>query len=307
MRTLPLCFVLLALVGRMAAADPVIPEKMIPKLAKVTPEMVARITEACPAEPIARPASPRRVLIFSRCEGFVHGSISVCDKALVIMGEKTKAYSADISYDYDVFDAAKLAQYDAIILNNSTGTKIPEGAPRQALLDFVRNGKGIVGIHAAVDNFGNFPEAKAMMGGIFAGHPWGAGGTWRFKVEEPQHPITACLDPAGFSVKDEIYQYDQKITGRHNVRVLVTLDLSDEKTAKAATDKEKNGKPKGIRTDGDNPVVWVRQEGKGRVFLNGFGHNNEIFWSTPMLKLNLAGIQYAIGDLKADDALVPKK
>ncbi|MEI7731750.1 MAG: PA14 domain-containing protein, partial [Verrucomicrobiota bacterium] len=34
------------------------------------------------------------------------------------------------------------------------------------------------------------------------------------------------------------------------------------------------------------------------------GNNDEIFWSASMLKLNLAGIQYAVGDLKADDVVV---
>jgi len=158
-----------------------------------------------------------------------------------------------------------------------------------------------VGIHAAVDNFQNFPEARAMMGAVFAGHPWG-GNTWRFKVEETKHPITQVLDPAGFSFKDEIYQYDEKLTGRQNLRVLVTLDLSDPATLLGSDNGVKQ-----IRTDGDNPVVWIRQEGQGRVFVNGFGHHNETHWDPTMLALNLAGIQYAIGDLKADDTLLPKK
>jgi type 1 glutamine amidotransferase len=164
----------------------------------------------------------------------------------------------------------------------------------------VRNGKGLVLLHAAVDNFEDFPEAKTMVGGIGAGHPWGHYSAWRFKVEEPKHPITAHLDPSGFSMKDEQYQYDQNHTGRHNVRVLVSLDMSD-----AGTAKDENGKLRGFRTDGLNPVVWVRREGRGRVFVNGFGHNNETCWDCSMLQLNLAGIQYALGDLKADDAILP--
>ena len=70
-----------------------------------------------------------------------------------------------------------MAKYDAVVLNNTTQLAIPDDGKKQALLDFVRGGKGIVGIHAATDNFYKWPEAAAMMGGLFAGHPWGGGGT----------------------------------------------------------------------------------------------------------------------------------
>ena len=284
--------------GVAAAAEPVVPAYMATNLAKVTPEMVDRITRACPDKPLAAPAKPRRLLIFSRTENFTHDAISVAEKALTILGERTGAFAAEVSYDYDVFDAARLADYDALVLNNAQQLKIPAGAPRQALLDFVRGGKGLVLIHSAVSNFDDFPEAKKMVGGAGAGHPWGHYLAWRFKVEEPDHPITAGLDPAGFSFKDEQYQYDQNSTGRHNVRVLVSLDMSDPATA-----KDDKGKARGFRTDGLNPVVWIRAADQGRVFVSGFGHNQEGYWDPRLLRLNLAGIQYALGDLKADDAL----
>jgi type 1 glutamine amidotransferase len=268
-----------------AADEPKIPGIMLPELTKVTPEIIAKITAACPNDPLAKPEKPRKILVFSRCENFTHHSISVADKALSSLGEKTKAWSTDMSYDYSVFDAAKLAAYDAIVFNNNQNMVFPEGAAREDLLNFVRDGKGIVALHSAVDNFGSddLTELRNMIGGCSAGHPWGHYLTWRFKVEEAGHPITAHLNPNGFSMKDAMYQFDTR-TGRKNVRVLVSMDMSDPSTA-----KEENGKPRGFRTDGLNPVVWVRREGKGRVFVNGFGNNDEIFWTPSMLKLNLAG------------------
>ena len=73
-------------------------------------------------------------------------------------------------------------------------------------MDFVKSGKGICGIHAATDNFYNWPEAAAMMGGLFDGHPWGGGGTWAVQIEEPDHPINQGFDGEGFWVNDEIYK-----------------------------------------------------------------------------------------------------
>ena len=294
---------LLALVVGCASAvgeEPKIPSIMLPELTKVTPEMISKITTACPSEALAKPAKPRKILVFSRCENFTHHSISVAERALTILGEKTRAWSTDISYDYSVFDAAKLAPYDAIVFNNNQNMVFPEGAPREDLLNFVRDGKGIVALHSAVDNFGSddLTELRNMIGGVSAGHPWGHYLTWRFKVEEAGHPITAHLNPNGFSMQDAMYQFDTR-TSRKNVRVLVSMDMSDPATA-----KDESGKPRGFRTDGLNPVAWVRREGKGRVFVNCFGNNDEIFWTPSMLKLNLAGIQYALGDLKAYDAIV---
>jgi len=97
--------------------------------------------------------------------------------ALETMGKKTGAFEATLADDYSVFTAANLAQYDLILFNSTTRLKFPNPEHRKAIMDFLAAGKGVAGIHAASDNFDNWPEALAMMGGIFSGHPWTAGGT----------------------------------------------------------------------------------------------------------------------------------
>jgi type 1 glutamine amidotransferase len=49
-------------------------------------------------------------------------------------------------------------------------------------------------------------------------------------------------------------------------------------------------------------MSWIRRQGKGRVFYSGLGHGAEVFSNPQMLQHLLAGIQYALGDLVADDA-----
>ena len=65
-------------------------------------------------------------------------------------------------------------------------------------------------------------------------------------------------------------------------------------------DMTKEVNQKGSREDNDNAVSWLREFGKGRVFYCSLGHNNEIFWTPAILQHYLDGIQYALGDLKAD-------
>ena len=259
------------------------------KLRAVPDTDIKKITDALPQKATAKPAKPRKLLIFWRCEGFFHGSISWCNKALELMGKRTGAYEASlITDDMAVFDPGKLDPFDAVMFNNTTRLKFDDPKRREALMAFVKGGRGVCGIHAATDSFYDWPEAAAMMGGLFAGHPWGGGGTWAFQIEEPDHPINKGFGGKGFWLKDEIYKMKDPYS-RERLRILLGLDMT----------KEVN--QRGSREDKDNAVAWIRRFGKGRVFYCSLGHNNHIFWTPQILQHYLDGIQYALGDLKADD------
>jgi len=263
------------------------------ELKPLSAEQIQKISEALPAKPTVKPAEPRKVLIFWRCGGFFHGSIRVGNVALKMLGEKTGAYEAVVSDDPNMFNPDSLKQFDALIFNNTTRLQLNE-TQRQALLDFVQGGKGIVGIHAATDNFYDWPEGAAMMGGLFSGHPWHE--KVGIKIDDPEHPVAAAFGKKGFYITDEIYQFREPYS-RNELRVLASLDMS--KTAS-----------KGRRDDNDYAVTWVHAVGKGRVFYCSLGHRDEIFWNPVVLRHYLDGIQFALGDLKADatpSARLPKQ
>ena len=56
------------------------------------------------------------------------------------------------------------------------------------------------------------------------------------------------------------------------------------------------------RTDHDYALSYIQREGKGRVFVELLGHDESIYKQTPMLAHILAGMQYVLGDLEADDS-----
>jgi type 1 glutamine amidotransferase len=257
----------------------------------VTAEEVQKIESAMPDKPVVRPAKPRTVLVFSLCNGFKHGSIPYWDKALDIMSEKIGAFKVVHSADMSIFTAESLKPFDVICLNNTTGLK-PDVSQQKAIMDFITGGKGIVGIHAATDNFNEWPEGMQMMGGKFTGHPWGAGGTWAVKIDDPDHPLMKPFAGHGFKINDEIYRTDPPLYSRENQRVLMSLDMSDDTTKNA----------KGVKPDDmDTGISWIKRVGNGRLFYCSLGHNNHLTWYRPLLKYYLAGIQYAAGDLKVDD------
>ncbi len=252
---------------------------------------IAQITAAAPDKAPAKPRKDRKILVFTRCEGFVHGAIPTATEAFTILGKKTGAYSVEVSNDMAVFTPEKLKEFDAVLFNNTSQLKFDDLKQREALMDFVKSGKGIIGIHAASDNFPTWPEAQEMMGGCFDGHPWGGGGTWAVKIDEPKHKLNAGFEGKGFKIRDEIYQIKGPYS-RKTLRVLLSLDMSDAVTAAPGGQK---------REDKDNGISWIRPYGKGRVFYCSLGHNDEVYWNGAVLRHYLAGIQYALGDYKVND------
>jgi type 1 glutamine amidotransferase len=227
-----------------------------------------------------------------------------------MLGEKTRAYAAVHSEDPAFFDAEKLAQFDAVVMLNTTGdclaeTKEKLTAEQEARLEqrkenlrqFVEGGKGLLGIHSATDTFYSWKVYGDMIGGWFKNHPWHT--EVPIKVDSPGHPLTTMFDPQqGFVIKDEIYQFaprdaQQSFNGyqpysRDKLRVLLSLD------------NRKFDVSEGERGDADYAISWVRSYGQGRVFYTVLGHNDFIYWHPVVLKHYLAGVQFVLGDLPAD-------
>ncbi len=277
------------------------------ELQEPNPEFVENVREAIPDEPRVEPAEPRRVLVFSLTRGFYHGAIPLGAKMFEMMGEKTGAFEAVLSNDIAMFEPENLAQFDAVIMNNTTGEvfthpnldELDEGERQEALerearlkesfLDFVRNGGGLVGVHAATDTLYQWEEYGEMIGGYFHGHPWNADDTVHIKIDDPAHPLVAAFEGQTFAITDEIYQFREPYS-RENLRVLMSLDTD-------LTDMTKNGIH---RTDDDFAISWVRSYGEGRVFYCSLGHNEHVFWTPNVVQHYLDGVQFAVGDLEAD-------
>lgn len=227
---------------------------------------------AAPANAAAQAGDAPRVLLFSHSTGYRHASIEPGVAAIKALGQR-EHMEIVASENPEVFSAAGLKDFDAIIfLSTSTDPKKPEtewfqGAKRDALQAFVRNGGGIVGIHAASDSHYHWPWYGKMIGGHFASHPEGTPeGT--VHVENKAHESTKGL-PESMTRVDEWYYFDD-----YNVTadLLITLD--------PASIGEKDVNP--------NPVSWSHEFEGGRVFYTAMGHTVESF-SDPDFLNHLAG------------------
>ena len=105
--------------------------------------------------------------MLAKAAGFVHSSIPLAARTIEALGQKTGAWNTVITYDAADITEQNLQRYDAIFLASTTGLFLDDpadaaatAARRKALLDFVRGGKGIAGIHAATDSYhGTAPGA----------------------------------------------------------------------------------------------------------------------------------------------------
>jgi len=267
-----------------------------PSAERPPPGAADKIAEALPSEAFARPAQPRKLLIFSRTAGYRHASIATGKVALAEMGKKTGAYEAVISDDLSNFEPGQIDRFDAILFLNTTGNAF-DGAQDETLLQdslmkFVRGGKGFVGIHAATDTFYDWPEYGEMIGGYFDGHPWTADSRVHIDVVpgKEQHPLTAMFEGRPLELEEEIYQFKDPYDSS-KVDLLLRLD------------PEKSSQVDGLkRKDNDYGVAWARHWGQGRVFYCSIGHNDDMYWNPRILRHYLAGIQWALGDLKVEVA-----
>jgi len=115
------------------------------------------------------------------------------------------------------------------------------------------------------------------------------------KVDEPNHPLNAAFKGQSWDIVDETYTFGRDTYSRSNLRVLTSVDYA----RMSPEDKAKENNP---RADGDYALSWIRPEGKGRAFYEALGHNEKVYAHELLLEHVLAGMQYVLGDLEADDS-----
>ena len=225
-------------------------------------------------------AAPKKVLVVTVTEGFRHSSIPTAERVIEGLAKESGAFTVDYARVEPTDpqfkgpdgkpDKAKvekaikavlaekmspqaLKNYDAVIFANTTGDlPLPDN---QAFIDWVKSGKGFVGMHAAGDTFHNFEPYLEMVGAEFKTHE--AQVSVDALNQDQQCPACRHL-PADWQVYDEIYQF--KKFDRTKVHGLLGLD------------KHPNNK-----SPGDYPISWCKDFGKGRVFYTSLGHREDIW------------------------------
>jgi type 1 glutamine amidotransferase len=172
--------------------------------------------------------------------------------------------------DYGALNADTLERYAALVLF-TTGRG--EGEDIAAMLDFVRRGGALIGIHCAADSFTSDAAYIAALGGKFRTHP--APLDIAVEFVDTDHPVTQGL--ASFTVRDELYLFS---------------DYDPSRVHLLAQTRSYTGE--GLDPI---PICWLRDEGKGRVFYLSLGHFPEAMASRDWQALFARGVRWALRQL----------
>jgi len=214
------------------------------------------------------------VLIFSKTKAFRHASIPKGVQTIRHLLDSVGIASLHTE-NSGYFTTENLRGFSAVIFLSTTGDVLDD-AQQRAFEQYVRSGRGYVGIHAASDTEYDWPWYGGLVGAYFNGHPPGLHEA-KLTVTDQGHVSTQHLPKVWFH-RDEWYDFRDVQKGLH---VLMTLD-------EASYEGGKMGK--------FHPIAWFREYDGGRAFYTGLGHTDESFDVEHFRKHILGGIRYAMGE-----------
>jgi hypothetical protein len=245
---------------------------------------------ALPPAPHDKQVHVKHVLVIGQTKGFEHDSVTAAMVAVYNMGKQSGLWDATLRTDTELLtkkdlgrNAKNLGYFDLIVFASTTGELDMDADQKRDMIAFVHDdGKGFVGIHAALDTNYNWPEYGEMIGGWFDQHPWM---TFTAPIinEAPDFPAVRHF-PKEFVKFDEIYQ--PKAWSRDKVNVLLSLDASR---------LDYNNNPRVHRADHDFAVAWSKMYGKGRVFYSTLGHTEEAWQDPDIRTMYFEAIKWALG------------
>lgn len=209
-------------------------------------------------------AAPRRleILFLGHSSNNHHNS----EKLASILSKEYFKSGINISFTMDpaALNEANLAHYDGLVVYANHDTISQSQA--DALLNFVKSGKGFIPLHCASWSFRNNAEVVALIGGQFKSHKYNS---FPAVIVKSDHDVAKGIAP--FVTEDETYVHSKLAS---DIQVITE------------------------RVEGDHhePYTWVKNYGQGRVFYTAYGHDDKTFNNQGFLNLVRNGILWAVGD-----------
>jgi type 1 glutamine amidotransferase len=263
-------------------------------------------------------APRKRILFLTHAALYKHASLGPAETAVTEYGRTggfdvttLEGYKQDSAkLDMSFLTPDYLSQFDGLMLMTNGNLPLTD-TQKRAIVDYVRNGKALVGVHCASLTLYDYPEFGEVLGGYYrrsiiptnvVGQKMGV-----LKVEDPSHPATKMLN-GSWTVGEEFYQFGTAVwdasrpteqisqVGRLHIpmafsrdRVHVLLSLDTEKTDISGLGPE-------IVKGGDYPQAWSRTFGKGRSFYTSLGHREDIWSTDATFRAHVTGgIRWALG------------
>lgn len=179
------------------------------------------------------------------------------------------------------FTTANLAQYKAVIWCNTSGDNLLNATQKTAFENFIANGGGFVGIHAATDTYrdGSWPFYNELVGGIVQTSPNHTANNFNATMTVVNsHPSVDFLGTTW--TKPEEYYY-----WRNNGGYLYPGNINILRVASTGSNNY----------DEARPISWYKEYAGGRSFYTALGHNaSDYTGNANFIKHVEEGIKYVI-------------
>ena len=237
---------------------------------------------AHPAQVMVEPShsmAGKRILVYTKNgEGYVHANIANSVKAIKKLGREN-GFHVDATDNASIFTSDSLNGYDAIVFSNTNNKTFDNEGQKVAFQNYIRSGKGFVGIHIATGSERNWPWYWKLVGGKFMRHPK----FQRFTIEviDRNHPSTYFL-PDLWEREDECY-FIHKLNPANHVLLAARLPgIIDDKKEDYPGD-----------TFGDLvPLAWCHKFDGGKQWYTALGHAIEHYEDPTFMRHILGGIEW---------------
>ncbi|MGO8930417.1 MAG: ThuA domain-containing protein [Limisphaerales bacterium] len=233
--------------------------------------LVAALASTLPGTAAEQPAKIK-VLLVTGDDVLPYHDWQTVSRALKETLVSSGKFEVRICEDTGVLDsAATLGRYDLVLLDyyNAKTPTLSAGA-KENLVNFVKDGKGLVITHLSSASFKEWEEFHKLCGRYWvmgeSGHS--PRGVFKAQITKTDSPITQGL--ADFEADDELYS---KLQGDVPITVLVEADSDYSKKTE--------------------PLVFTVEYGKGRVFHETLGHDAKAVKNPTVQKLIQRGCEWA--------------
>lgn len=191
--------------------------------------------------------------------------------------QKDARLQVDLVEEIEFTRSRQLHEYDAVVIHfKNYDPAVPGREGFDNLRTFVAGGGGLVSVHFGCGAFQEFKaDFEQLIGRTWIGLKPGRVqhdpyGPFKVEITDPDHPVTRGLD--AFDTRDELYTC---LEGSAPIRVL--------------------GQAHSKKLAAMHPQMYVRQVGKGRVFVSTLGHDVPALTNPGTAELYRRGTAWAAG------------
>ncbi len=199
-----------------------------------------------------------RVLIYHETNGFRHNSIDAGIAMIEGFGFENE-WIVEESQSSAIFNDANLAMANVVVWLNTSGNGLLTTDEKSAFEQFIQNGGGFVGVHAATDTYrdGSWPWYNDLVGAIVQSGPNHTSNNFNATMDVlGTHPAVTHLGME-WNKNEEYYYWE--LNGGYLYDGNIDL-LSVRSTGSQSYDAPR-------------PITWYKIFDGGRSFYTALGHN----------------------------------